>query len=183
MLEKQIAYYCGPSLAGIKPSNIASLNKQKYGDIHKEIEKLNRQLNVRNIYINILCECEKRVLVMVYRKDVLEKHLNNVKIRRFLSDYGYPENCSADDHIRLLKKRLSFEEFPHEIGVFLGYPLNDIKAFINHPNSGCLLVGEWKVYDDAENAKKLFCRYNNCRCGIIKRLKKGQSLERIFCAG
>ena len=28
-----------------------------------------------------------------------------------------------------------------------GYPLHDIYGFINHKHQGCLLTGEWKVYE------------------------------------
>ncbi len=182
MLEKLIAYYCGPSLAGIKPSNIVSVNKEKYKNIHKDIKKLNEALNQKDIYIMPLCECKKRVLVIVYRKKVLENHLKNEQIREFLSNYGYDNLSSVEEYLSFLKSRLSFESFPHEIGVFLGYPLQDVYGYINNPAGKCLLVGEWKVYADAENAKKLFCRYNNCRRGIIKRMKKGHSLEKIFVA-
>ena len=182
MLEKLIAYYCGPSLAGIKPSNIASVSKEKYNDIHKNIKKLNEALNKKDIYIKPLCECKKRVLVMVYRKKVLEKHLKNEQIRNFLSNYGYDNFNSVEEYLNFLKSRLSFKSFPHEIGVFLGYPLHDVYGYIKNPSGKCLLVGEWKVYGDVENARKLFCRLDNCRRGIIKRMKKGDSLERIFVA-
>ncbi len=181
MIEKLIAYYCGPSLAGIKPSNIASVSKEKYKNIHIKIKKLNEDLNKKDIYIRPLCECRKRVLVIVYRKKVLEKHLKNQQINKFLAEYGYSNLNSAEEYIAKLKDKLSFESFPHEIGAFLGYPLHDVYGFINNPKNGCLLVGEWKVYGDVENAKKLFCRYDNCRRGIIKRMNKGHSLERIFC--
>ena len=183
MFEKLIAYYCGPSLAGIKPANIASLNKSKTKNIKNEISKFNKQLNKKDIYIDTLCECSKRILVIVYRKSVLEKHLSKNESKVFLKKFGYPEKVNVEEYIDFLKKRLTFEDFPHEIGIFLGYPVDDIYGYINNPSGKCLAVGEWKVYNDVENAKKLFCRYKNCRCGIIRRLEKGHSLERLFCAG
>ena len=182
MLERLIAYYCGPSLAGIKPSNIMSCPKDKIKDIHCKIKKLNKELNGRDIYIEPLCECDKMVMIIVYRKKVLEKHLKNQKTAEFLSIFGYPESPEITDYISLLKERLSCNRFPHEIGVFLGYPLHDILGFIKNPSKGCLLVGEWKVYKNADEAQKLFLRYNACRAGIIKRMKKGQTLSQIFCA-
>ena len=69
MIEKIIAYYCAPALAGIKPANIVSCSKSKIKNIHNCIKILNNQLNPKDIYAYILCECENRVLVMVYRKN------------------------------------------------------------------------------------------------------------------
>lgn len=181
MLEKLIAYHCGPALAGIKPANIASCLKSRIPDVHSQIKKLNLQLNPKGIFIDTMCECEKRVLVMVYRKKVLGKHLEASEMREFLSQYGYPENASTEEYIRLLKIRLTENEFPHEIGVFLGYPLHDIYGFINHSDT-CLLTGDWKVYNDAEGAQKIFLRYKSCRNAIVKRMARGQTLTQIFCA-
>ena len=56
MLEALLAYYCAPAFAGIKPSNLVSLNKLKFPDLHKELCRLNNELNPNDIYIEILCE-------------------------------------------------------------------------------------------------------------------------------
>lgn len=182
MLENLIAFHCGPALAGIKPANLAVCHKSRIPDIHRQIRDLNRQLNSRDIYIDTLCECEKRVLVIVYRKKVLERHLNMPEMSKFLLSYGYPEGISVEEYIDILRSRLSYDSFPHEIGVFLGNPLHDICGYINHRDDGCILTGDWKVYDDAEGAKKLFSRYKACRKAIARRMELGCTLAEIFCA-
>lgn len=182
MLEALLAYHCAPAFAGIKPSNIAACQKSKFPDLYKDIDKLNDELNRKDIYIEILCECERRALLIVYRKKVLEKHLRERNNRAFLSGYGYPENGDIDDYINFLKKRLANDTFPHEIGVFLGYPLRDIYAFINHRDEGCLLIGEWKVYHNAGEAEKMFSRFRACRKALVKRVTDGMTLAQIFCA-
>ena len=144
MLEELLAYHCAPAFAGIKPANIVSCSKAKYGSLHRDIETLNRQLNPKDIFIRILCECERRALVMVYRKSILTSHLQTECNKTFLSRYGYPQDGTLSDYLEILSKRLDCESFPHEIGVFLGYPLYDIDCFRQHRDEGCLLVGEWK---------------------------------------
>ena len=182
MLERIIAYHCGPALAGIKPANIVSCRKSRIPDVHKEIERLNVELNKKDIYLDVICECDKRVLVMAYRKDVLEKHLQNPEIKEFLADFGYPRFGTVAEYLDLLRIMINKGGFPHEIGVFLGYPLHDIYGFINHRDEGCLLIGEWRVYKDAENAKKLFLRYKACKNAVLKRVTSGHTLAQIFCA-
>lgn len=180
MLEKMIAYHCAPSLAGIKPANIVACQKSKVNNIDKELERLNKELNVKDIYLEILCQCEKRALIIVYRKSLLENHLQSRVNRAFLRKYGYEKAESLASYMEILKGRLDFECFPHEIGVFLGYPIKDIHSFINHRDSGCLLCGEWKVYHNAKQAEKLFRRYKSCRKALSEKVAAGSSLAQIF---
>lgn len=181
-MENLIAYYCGPALAGIKPANIVACDKNKFSDINAEVEKLNSQLNCKDIFFKVLCEGERKNLLIVYRSKVLEKYLVNEEIYTFLRSYGYPAEVTIDGYINYLASRLKENDFPHEIGAFLGYPLHDILGFINHKNEGCLLVGEWKVYKNADEAQKLFKRFLACRKAIAKRMAMGQTLAQVFCA-
>lgn len=182
-MEKLLAYYCAPAFAGIKPANIATFEKSRFPDLHRDISKLNKELNSKDIYIEILRECETRCLVIVYRKKVLEKHLNMQENANFLSHYGYCGKANISEWFSLLKSRLKCEEFPHEIGVFLGYPLNDVRCFIHHRDEGCLLVGEWKVYDNIKEAEKMFSRFKLCRIALTKQIcDRGKTLAKIFNA-
>lgn len=179
MSEKLLAYHCAPALAGIKPANIISLQKTK--DIFNDITDLNLSLNKIGIYIEILCECTSRVLIMVYRRKKLIEYLSRPEIFDFLLSVGYPKENNLNTYITYLKKRLSEScNFPHEIGAFLGYPICDIYGFINHKKA--LYTGYWKVYDNAEETKKMFKRFDNCRNALCKRIASGQSIIEIFGA-
>lgn len=182
LIEQLIAKHCAPALAGIKPSNIVSCQKSEIKNINDEIKKLNKQLNKKDIYIESLCECEKRVLLIVYRRAVLEAHLNNQKNKAFLTQYGYSEAEVISDYLDILRAALKRDMFPHEIGVFLGYPLRDIYSFINHRDDGCLLIGEWRVYHNPEEAEKMFCRFKSCRNALVRKISEGRTLAQIFCA-
>ena len=155
MLERLIAYYCALALAGIKPANIASCSKKQFANLNFGLEKLNGELNRKDIFIEILCECEKRALLIVYRRNILERHLSRRCNKDFLKQCGYPEEGTAAEYLTVLRAKLRGSGFPHEIGVFLGYPLCDIYGFINHRDKGCLLVGEWKVYHNADEAENI----------------------------
>lgn len=181
-VESLLAYQCGPALAGIKPANIAACTKARIANAKSEIAQLNSQLNDKGIYIEILCECERRILVMVYRRKKLLEYLSNKEIKSFLMDCGYPEKVSVEEYIKFLKTRLEKDDFPHEIGAFLGYPLHDIHGFINHKDEGCLLTGEWKVYAEADKARALFGRYRACRMAILRRIAQGKTLAQLFAA-
>ena len=182
MFEELIASHCSPALAGIKPANIVTCRKSVTKNIHHEITRLNNQLNSRNIYIEILYEKKDSVLVMVYRQNILNRHLANPLNRAFLMQYGYDKAKNIEDYLDILKSRIKSDDFPHEIGVFLGYPLHDIYCFFNHRNEGCLLVGDWKVYHNAEETVKLFSRFRACKNAVLKKIADGHTLAQIFCA-
>ncbi len=181
MLEKTIAYHCAPALAGIKPANIVACYKDKIPDISAGISRLNMELNPRDIYFEVLCECSNRALIMVYRRKKLEQYLQKDEFLDFLQALGYPGEFNLDAYLSFLKKRLKVRhDFPHEIGAFLGYPLKDIYGFIN--NETCLFTGNWKVYHNEKEARELFNRYKICTNAVLKRLSSGKTLAQIFCA-
>lgn len=181
MTEEIIAFHCGPALAGIKPANIVSCIKEKCPNINQEIKELNLSLNKNGIYFETLYECEKRVLVMVYRREKLTNYLSNPDIFGFLKKQGYPDVFNLEEYINMLKKRIAeCSEFPHEIGAFLGYPLHDIYGFMYHKDKGCMLTGYWKVYKNVEEAKRTFSVYDACRKAILNRVNSGWHLTEMF---
>jgi len=182
--EKIIAMHCGPTLAGIKPANIVSVQKKNNPDIKADIGKMNTELGCKGIVFDVLCECENRILLFVYNKQNLYKYINKREIADLLGRYGYPETQDIDGCIEYLKRRIAEEtEFPHEIGAFLGYPIEDICGFIEHKNDGCMYTGYWKVYSNVERAKILFAKYDRCREYFMKLLNSGARLADLVAAG
>ena len=64
------------------------------------------------------------------------------------------------------------ESFPHEIGLFLGYPAEDVQGFIRNCAAKPKLVGAWKVYGDAEVAKKKFASYKKMHASLSRGICK-----------
>ena len=121
----------------------------------------------------------------------MEEYLKRPEIAGFLADFGYSARISLQEKLRFLGERISWfynqsQEFPHETGVFLGYPLEDVKGFIRHGGKNYCEIGYWKVYSKAEQARETFRLYDEALNGrvfcredhqgnhllIIKRMKK-----------
>ena len=69
-------------------------------------------------------------MVYVYRKKQLEVSLNRPGVAKFLKQYGYG-STDVEYALDRLKSRIGENnEFPHEIGIFLDYPLGDVIGFI-----------------------------------------------------
>lgn len=173
ILEQLLANHSSPAICGLKASNLINI---KYNDsIYKEIEELNKLYPSLCFYI--LKKENDMVLILIYRKKVLEKKLFENENILFLKQLGY-DTTSVEKMLLCLKDKMTKDEFPHEIGVFLGYDLSDIKSFIN--GNKCLYVGYWKVYSNLEEKMKLFNKYTKCREIVMKMIDKGYPLENFM---
>lgn len=176
--EYALGMHCGVTFAGMKPSSLLSLRKS-------ELEKLDffagcfAQKGFR--FVN-LRDGGDRVLVLVFSEKDLSALLTEKRNAEFLESLGYFYQ-NAGQALDILKGRLSGEDFPHEIGIFLGYPLEDVRGFIKSPTEGVMISGYWKVYEDAENKAKLFKRFDVCSRLICQKLSRGETLTEIFGVG
>ncbi|MEL5717216.1 MAG: DUF3793 family protein [Treponema pedis] len=188
-IEENLAYCCAPCFAGVKPANLVSVPAETYTQISLLDEEF---LNAKGFYLKVLCECEKRVQIFLYNKYALEQIFLQSDIKNALKFFGYPEYFSLKQLLEILalkmnrlqrlepcKKRKSF---PHEIGLFLGYPVYDVMEYYKNGGEGCIFSGYWKVYADAERAAKIFNQYNECKKHFALQIEKGLSLYDLLSA-
>lgn len=179
MSEDLIVRCSAPTLAGIKTGSLFTLHPSSYDDFKKEILKLNRSVNKKGVRIIPLKVCDDHALVYIYRPAMLGKDLNDPVAMSILKRFGYspasPERC-----IRYLISRLdSSAEFPHEIGLFLGYPPLDVDGFISNPYEGFYETGYWKVYSDVDGARHKFRRFSRCTEVYMHMFNEGRTLEQL----
>ena len=181
--EMKLAYHTAPSLLGIKCASLVSFRADEF-DLACQAERFNEKAKVKGLKIKLLCGCKGRMLILLYNEKLLTKHISDKYSREILKKYGYSDETDIENDLARLSERIrSEQEFPHEIGVFLGYPLRDIYCFVNHRNRGCLMVGEWRVYHNSEEAAKMFSRFKSCRAALVRMVtQRGKTLAQIFCA-
>ena len=173
VLERLLALHSSPAICGIKPSNLICIDYDE--SIYNEIEELNH--NYPKLCFKVLKKNDSKVLILVYRKNVFEDALLNEDNINYLENLGY-DTSSIDNMLEDLKNRLNEEEFPHEIGIFLGYDLDDIKSFIE--GKKCIYVGYWKVYSKLNEKMKIFNKYTKCRNTVINLINKGFPIENFM---
>ena len=87
------------------------------------------------------------------------------------------------DCLRQLASRLCLQaEFPHEIGVFLGYPLDDVKGFIRHKGRNYTYCGCWKCYSDPQAARRRFEGFRRCTETFRRRYAAGTPIIQLVVA-
>ncbi|MCR5461445.1 MAG: DUF3793 family protein [bacterium] len=178
-LEEKLAFHSAPALCGIKASNLINIKKEDIKNLSEEIEELNKNHNPK-VYFDFLSNNSNNYLILVYRKEKLEEQLLNENNMKFLEDMGYERSNDILDYIYELKRRIKYnEKFPHEIGVFLGYDLEDTLEFING-NKKPLLKGVWNVYSNEKEKEMIFDKYNRCKNCVLRLVNKGFSLENFM---
>lgn len=170
--DKDFAFHGAPTLLGVKCANLISFDVCE-GTIAEYLHEFADKLSENGLTAIQLCQCRKRTLVYIYNDKMLNAWLSMPQVRQFLSEYGYTCGMSIEQKLRRLSCRISCESFPHEIGAFLGYPIEDVRGFIGNQGKNCLLCGYWKVYENAEKARQTFKIYDRCRDILFDRLKRG----------
>ena len=187
-VEAALARHAAPCLAGIKPANLVTFPST---DI-QWCDTYNAMLNNRGIYFTPLCVCEDRTQVLIYRKDLLSAFCSQPKVAKALRSFGYQPANGLEAIIMRLKERMSIligtrnrhcqDSFPHEIGLFLGYPTNDVMQYIKTGGQNCLFCGYWKVYSNPEQALQVFHQYTECKERFALQIKSGMTIYEIVCA-
>lgn len=176
-LEVKIAGQCAPVLAGVKPSNMRVLENKHIRDVVRTLEGTG--LSWRCLYAG-----EEKNIWLLYRKVALEEIVFRQEEWSFLAENGYEEERLDQMLIRLGQRFREYRKtqdvpFPHEMGVFLGYPMADVKGFIKHEGKNYLYSGYWKVYENVEERKELFKSYEQIRNVFIQEAEKGKNLWEI----
>ena len=115
-----------------------------------------------------------------------KKLLQHLKERMQTSGAGgrctITEDCAGADAGSGGRGTGAGERFPHEIGLFLGYPPHDVEGFIRYGGQNFRQCGFWKVYDNEKAVMHLFHCYAACIRKIYDSLQEGASLQSMICS-
>ncbi len=181
LFEKLLVEQCAPTLAGLKPGSLFCFRGADIASARHLAESWDRTLKPLGVRILVLKERSERsaCVVYVYRPTYLRHILEREDERTFLSQLGY-SGASADEQLSHLLKRFARDgEFPHEIGVFLGYPLEDVVGFIANRGRNFTCCGCWKSYGDPVVARMRFARYRACTSTYKEMFGRGVSLIQL----
>ena len=176
-IKGNIALQCSLVLSGIKPSNLLIYSNHCEGCISEELKNTGAE------YMKLYTGSNDSVSIIFNRKK-LEKSLLDEENREFIKQYGY-EDFSVNSVIEKLAGRYTeFKEgraeFPHEMGIVLGYPLEDVSGFIENNGKNYLYSGYWKVYKNAEEKIQLFKIYKDIKKYFVEQIENGKQIYQIL---
>ena len=182
MSNEMLIRCCAPTMARLKTGNMFSCPFDSAEEMTAELRKLNRMLGKKGLRILPLRWSDGRALLYLYRPRMLEKDLQDDLAAQLLSECGYPCGTPNSCVARLITRLREEPGFPHEVGLFLGYPPADVDGFM-HRKDACKLSGLWKVYDDVDGAARQFARCRHCTEVSLRCVSRGCPIDRLAVAG
>lgn len=180
--EEDLIRHCAATLAGHKCASLFSCRAMSQKWLEDNVASANEALAGKGLRVCLLRNCERSALVYVYRAGALETKLAEPEVRAFLAGYGYGRFSIESALGTLSQHMICGESFPHEIGVFLDYPLADVAAFIENEGRNCRCVGCWKAYSNIDEAQRLFALYRKCRDVYMACYQRGFGVARLTVA-
>lgn len=179
-LEAELIIHAAPTLASLKAANLFGYRYTSKEKLREEVSLLNRQLVRKGVRVVSLADSPGRALIYVYRERDLCFILDQEENQDFLYGLGYFYMDEKEAISRLGERvRESSDGFPHEIGLFLGYPLCDVIGFMVDKGVHAAYEGLWKCYREPEKARKYCCKLEKC-VGIYSKLyENGRTLAQL----
>ena len=170
--------HCGaPALCGIKPASLFSMDGSVFASGRQKLRDWQPHFSKHKRYFVSLRRQDGRILLFVYDQTLLRAVITESRAAAYLRSKGYPTERGFQAVLAELLHRLASDgAFPHEVGLFLGYPLVDVIGFETQQAAGSRYSGFWKVYGNVESARRTMNRYKSCSDSCMKWLHGGLSV-------
>ncbi len=179
----RICFHGAPMIKRLKPASLICFGNSTGKELMELWDRHKEELKtILPFHFFEIKRCGNGVQVLFFWKDWLERIMNASMNNGFLKERGYVGATTLEDYLHILQEHFQ-KGCPHEIGIFLGYPLSDVIAFSSCEKKECIEVGYWKVYSNQERARKLFGLYDRSRLAVVSMLSSGaKPLSVIRCA-
>ena len=178
-IERSLIDHCAPTLAGLKTGSLFAFLAPLSQALLEEIHAVNEPLLTKRLELRPIRALGDRTLCYLYRESQLTATLQDKPNAAFLRSLGYEALDAQSALATLMAKLRGNARFPHEIGLFLGYPLGDVLGFIEHGGKDCLCCGLWKAYTDPCAAQRCFDRCAKCTSVYRRLYESGRPLCKL----
>ena len=182
MSEEILIRQGAPTLAGIKTGSLFPFPCEDHEALMTDIRQLNRRLSPKGLCLLPIRFLAGQALLYLYRPAELRRDLRDARVSELLRQAGYEDESCARCVARLACRFRESGEFPHEVGLFLSYPPEDVQGFIDHRAEDFKCAGLWKVYGDEQRAQLLFDRFRRCTQRYCALWQTGYRLEQLAVA-
>lgn len=169
----QLAFHCAPLFMGLRISVFMMISKKQEKSIHEMILGM-------NLSMAVISRRGEKMGVLIYHPDRLLDYFKEPRVKELLRTVGYEEGDFIHCIGKFSKHYQNYlegkQEFPHEMGIFLGYPPEDVRGYLNNSGSNFLCSGYWKVYENESVKKQLFERMDKAGRFLMSLLVQGMNL-------
>ncbi len=176
-LEVQLLLQCAPMIAGLKASNLLIIASENEADAR-------RILNGTKISCARLARMDKKTTMLIYHEQWVKEYLASREVSELLRMLGYEGKGFYEVLHSVRKKYRSYMkkegEFPHELGLLLGYPAEDVKGYMDNKGRNYLCTGYWQVYADPAAKLNLFQKFELARERLIRAIFDGKEIQELI---
>lgn len=176
-LKIQLILQCAPLIAGLKISNLLIIKNEQMNLLQAIMEK-------SDITCYHLVSDEEKSTYILFRKMQMEEYILTSQVQETLKEFGYAsfqmENVLLEFKLRYISYLYNGKSFPHEMGILLGYPREDVNGFVQNSGKNYLISGYWKVYDSLLEKQSLFKKFDQAVEILIQLVYYGVSIEDIL---
>lgn len=167
---------CAPVLLGVKPAALIRMDTEAAG-LLKHIRSL-----CPICYYPLDVSPENQVFIFI--PELVERAFMRPGALYFLRSIGYGGD-TVNEYVRELIRRIQGSRrhrnlFPHEIGIFLGYPLEDVIGFWLNGGRNPLYEGEWKCYSNVSEVAWQQELHSRARQVMESAILAGETLDAIL---
>lgn len=109
------------------------------------------------------------ILLLIYNEELLKKSLSQRDAQALLKNIGYKNTDNLMSTLYELASRFCrHNSCPSEVGIFLGYPPEDVESFICKDRD-CIFNGYWKCYHNPDRARAICISYDQAKAQVIER--------------
>ena len=179
--EEALVRHCAPTRAGMKPGSLFCYAAPAGEELRRKVGQWHDRLRPLGVSVMLLLERQPsgKSIIYVYRRSQLKRLLAQEGHRSFLARCGYREGDCGCLLAQLRARLRTKEQFPHEIGLFLGYPLRDVIGFIENRGQNFTCCGFWKSYSDPAQARECFACYQKCISDYTRMFGQGVPIEEL----
>ena len=164
-----LEFYTAPTRIGPKLGTLVNLRcsgrnlRSCWQENKIQVEKI---LSLKSMELK---SSDDSVLVYFYDSERLVRKLNQKRVKAFLAKCGYESCTTTQQFLEKLKENFSNgSTCPHEVGIFLGYPLKDVIAFYKK-DTVCKCIGYWKCYSNVFLSQFKFFVYDLSKWSVTRR--------------
>ena len=175
-IDAKIILEIAPLIFGLRVANIISISREEF-------------IYLKSIFYDsdlafyVIAPSDNKLSILVYREKKLKEYLSGYKASLILKKLGYNTQkfygMMYTFSLRYKAYINNEAEFPHEMGLFLGYPIEDVIGFIKNDGKNFLAIGYWKVYEDVSDKERLFERFEEAKKILTYLVYKGMNIKEI----
>lgn len=161
-VEKMITFHAMQIHYKVKSGKILTF-RHAYKSAYKSY-RLNKKNTLQQMQLKsfIIYENDVYFNVFIYDEVLLKNTLQIKHVQNWLAFFAkYPVSDDIEVYLLFLKSRFLINSCPDEIGIFLGYPIEDVISYVQNEGREFIYCKYWKVYHNVDKSLALFEEIDN----------------------